>query len=113
MDKEKPQHKNKSRTTSKHLVKGSSERRKGQKALRGNPLFYEEVKQPLNTSLSPKALKQLAFLAEQTNMSRSEVIECLIRSNIDHLSILQGSTLNQPQELAPGRTQVEPQAQSI
>lgn len=52
---------------------------KGKKAMRGQPLYYEELKQSLNLKLTPTAKKIFSELAKKTNLSRSEFQERLLR----------------------------------
>jgi DNA-binding TFAR19-related protein (PDSD5 family) len=47
---------------------------------RGQPIYYEEVKEKLNLSLTPTAKQRLASLALAQGISRSEVIEIYLRS---------------------------------
>jgi metal-responsive CopG/Arc/MetJ family transcriptional regulator len=55
---------------------------------RNVPMFYDEVKKSFNTKLTPKVLRKLDSIATDLNISRSEVIERLLRANIDHREIL-------------------------
>lgn len=52
---------------------------KGEKAMRGQPLYYDELKKSLNLKLTPTAKKILSELAKKTNLSRSEFQERLLR----------------------------------
>ncbi len=56
------------------LVKG--QRKKGQSVIRPN----EAKKEPCNLNLSPLCLKKLRELALEQGVSRSEIVERLIRS---------------------------------
>lgn len=55
---------------------------KGKKALRGEPLVYDEVKVKLNLSITPTAKSRLKLKAEQQQCSISSLIEELARSSL-------------------------------
>ena len=60
--------------------KGQKLPHRGQKALRGKPLAYEELKRDATFSLTPKAIAGIDELAARFNCpSRSELIERLGR----------------------------------
>ncbi len=52
---------------------------KGQKRMRNQPVFYEEVKEPHRVMLTPRAWKILQDMAKKRETSVSEVIESLAR----------------------------------
>lgn len=52
---------------------------KGEKAMRGKPLYYDELKQSINLKLTPTAKKVLSDLAYETQLSRSEFEERFLR----------------------------------
>jgi hypothetical protein len=52
---------------------------KGKACRRGKPVYYDEVKRHCNLMLTPKAIEVLGKQAEILNISRSEVIERLLR----------------------------------
>ncbi|MBD2075503.1 hypothetical protein H6F86_16690 [Phormidium sp. FACHB-592] len=54
---------------------------KGKKCNRGQPIFYEEVKQRITLTLTPIALEELKTLAIRRACSRSEVIEQWLRQS--------------------------------
>ncbi len=47
---------------------------------RGQPIYYEEVKEKLNLALTPTAKQILTSLASAQGISRSEVIETYLRN---------------------------------
>lgn len=53
---------------------------KGKACRRGQPVYYDEVKQRINLMLTPYALDRLERLAEQQECSKSEVIERWLRT---------------------------------
>ena len=54
----------------------------GSKRVRGEPVLYDEVKQTMNTKLTPTVIHKLEDLAIQYQISRSEVIERVFRGII-------------------------------
>lgn len=70
-------------------MKGKAEKRpnwmkkqghKGQKCLRGAPVNrYQELKKKITLSLTSTALAKLNALAEEQEVSRSEILERLLR----------------------------------
>lgn len=52
---------------------------KGQKRVRNQPVFYEEIKEPHRIMLTSTAWKILQGIAKVQNTSVSEVIESLAR----------------------------------
>lgn len=50
------------------------------KRMRGEPVFYDEVKKTINLKLTPTAIKKLTTEAKDFNLSRSEFLEQFIRS---------------------------------
>lgn len=66
--------------------KGKSDvRRSNKKALRGMPLFYKEVKQKYNFTLTPEVNEKIRIEALEKNTSKSELLELLFRQryNLD------------------------------
>ncbi len=59
---------------------------KDKKCLRGEPIYYEELKKSLNLTLTPTAIEKLNNLAMQQGISRSEVVERWLRSQIESLN---------------------------
>ena len=59
---------------------------KDKKCLRGEPIYYEELKKPLNLTLTPTAIEKLNNLAMQQRISRSEVVERWLRSQTESLN---------------------------
>lgn len=59
---------------------------KGQKALRGRPLIYDQVKQAKWYSLTPAVIEMIRLRAEKQDLTESEALERLIRS-IDALPL--------------------------
>jgi hypothetical protein len=55
---------------------------KGQKKSKGVPELHNEVKKRVNLSLTPTAIAGLDKLSEEFNLSRSELVEQIGRSNI-------------------------------
>ncbi|MFM2315025.1 MAG: hypothetical protein RLZZ04_4301 [Cyanobacteriota bacterium] len=55
---------------------------KGQKKSKGVPELHDEVKKRVNLSLTPTAIAGLDKLAEEFNLSRSELVEQIGRGNI-------------------------------
>jgi hypothetical protein len=53
---------------------------KGQKCLRGQPIYYEEVKKSINLTLTPSSITKLTKIAEKMNLSRSEAVEQILRN---------------------------------
>ncbi len=49
--------------------------RKGLKSMRGQPEAYDELKKIVSFSITPTAQTGLAWLSEQLNISRSELLE--------------------------------------
>jgi hypothetical protein len=47
---------------------------------RGQPIYYEEVKEKLNLALTPTAKQILTSLALAQGISRSEIIETYLRN---------------------------------
>ena len=54
---------------------------KKKRANRGEALYYDEVKEKLNLTLTPTAKKLLGELAKKNKLSRSEWIERVIKSD--------------------------------
>ncbi|HEY9830612.1 MAG TPA: hypothetical protein V6D26_08535 [Stenomitos sp.] len=52
----------------------------GQKGQRGQPFYYDEVKERISLMLTPTAKKKLAKGAEAKGFSRSEFVENWLRS---------------------------------
>jgi hypothetical protein len=52
---------------------------KGQKCVRGEPLYYDELKKRITLSLTPTAIDKLSAIASNQGLSRSEVVEQLLR----------------------------------
>lgn len=61
------------------------ERRSKKKAVRGIPLFYKEVKQKYNFTLTPEVNEKIRIEALEKNTSKSELLELLFRQryNLD------------------------------
>jgi hypothetical protein len=57
----------------------SDSRRVNQKALRGVPIFYEQVKQKYTITLTPELNQQIIEEAKEKNTSKSELIETVFR----------------------------------
>ena len=55
---------------------------KGQKKSKGVPELYDEVKKRVNLSLTPSAIAGLDKLAEEFDLSRSELVEQIGRGSI-------------------------------
>lgn len=51
----------------------------GQQCRRGEPIFYSEKKKPISLTLTPTAIEKLTQMAIELSVSRSEVIEQLLR----------------------------------
>jgi metal-responsive CopG/Arc/MetJ family transcriptional regulator len=58
------------------------------RGMRNVPMFYNEVKQSFNAKLTPTMIQKLDSIATDLNISKSEVIERLLRANIDHREVL-------------------------
>ncbi len=54
---------------------------KGQKCNRGEPIFYDELKKPVNFTLTPTAVEKLNKLAIDAGLSRSEYLERWLRAS--------------------------------
>ena len=52
---------------------------KGQKAQRGKPIYYDEVKERISVMLTPTSINILNIVAEAEGLSRSEYLERLLR----------------------------------
>ena len=52
---------------------------KGIACRKGEAIFWDEPKKRFNISLTPQAIKNLTKIAEQENLSRSEVLERILR----------------------------------
>lgn len=61
---------------------------KGQKAVRGRPLIYDQLKQQKWYSLTPAVIEAIKVRAEKQELTESEALERLIRS-IDSLPLPQ------------------------
>jgi hypothetical protein len=59
---------------------------KDKKCLRGEPIYYEELKKSLNLTLTPTAIEKLNNLAMEQGISRSEVVERWLRSQTESLN---------------------------
>lgn len=55
-------------------------KRKGQKATRGKPLFFDEKKERVQVMLTPKAIKILDNFAKIRSESRSQWLELHLRA---------------------------------
>lgn len=55
---------------------------KGKACRRGEPVYYDQIKQHLNITLTPVAITQLEELARSEGCSRSETIERWLRSQM-------------------------------
>lgn len=55
---------------------------KGTACRRGEPVYYDQVKQHLNITLTPVAIAQLEEMARAEGCSRSEAIERWLRSQM-------------------------------
>ena len=55
-------------------------RRKGKKALRGKPIFYEEKKKRVQVMLTPKAISIMDGYASAIDESRSQWLELHLRA---------------------------------
>jgi hypothetical protein len=64
---------------SKKLTKPSDSRRVNQKALRGVPIFYQQVKQKYTITLTPELNQRIIEEAKEKNTSKSELIETIFR----------------------------------
>jgi len=77
------------KATKKRTAKRQPHKRKastsGHKSSRGVPELYDELKAPVNVSLTPKCVDILDYLADLAGHSRSEVVERLTRE-IAHAS---------------------------
>jgi hypothetical protein len=51
----------------------------GIKCIRGEPLYYSELKKRISLTLTPTAIEQLSRLADATELSRSELLERYLR----------------------------------
>lgn len=56
--------------------------RKGEKAMRGKPQVYDELKKDATFSLTPTAIDSLTELAKKFECSRSELIERFARGTL-------------------------------
>lgn len=63
------------------------QKHKGVQCRRGKPLYYGELKQHCNLMLTQTALDKLEELALSSNISRSEVIEQWLRSQIQEAEV--------------------------
>jgi hypothetical protein len=62
-----------------------SSRKKSHKGIpcrRGKPILYEEVKTKINLTLTPSTIHDLTRVAESEGISRSELVEQLLRTHL-------------------------------
>jgi hypothetical protein len=52
---------------------------KGIACRKGEPIFWDELKERINLSLTPTAIANLTQIAEEENLTRSEVLERILR----------------------------------
>ena len=60
-----------------------SSRKKSHKGIpcrRGKPILHEEVKARINLTLTPSTIQKLTTVAESKGISRSELVEQLLRT---------------------------------
>lgn len=65
-----------------------SSRKKSHKGIachRGKPVLYEEVKARINLALTPSTIQNLTIVAESKDVSRSELVEQLLRTYLEQL----------------------------
>ena len=55
---------------------------KGRSCRRGKPVLYEEVKTKINLTLTPSTIHNLTKVAESEDVSRSELVEQLLRLHL-------------------------------
>jgi hypothetical protein len=67
--------------------------RKGKKAVKGIPLFHDEVKQTHGIKLTDTAWKKLGEIAKALKISRSELVERIARGDAEAIALL---TQSQP-----------------
>ncbi len=51
----------------------------GIKCIRGEPLYYSQLKERISLTLTPAAIEELTKLADATGLSRSELLERYLR----------------------------------
>ncbi len=61
---------------------------RGRKKVKGVPELHDEVKKPVNLSLTPKAIEGLDTLAAQLRLSRSEIVEQIGRGLLSTTAFL-------------------------
>ena len=52
---------------------------KGIACRKGKPIFWAELKERINLSLTPTAIAKLTQIAEEKNITRSEALERILR----------------------------------
>jgi hypothetical protein len=70
------------KTQSTRLPHQKKRAQKGKKSMRGQPEYYEEIKQRFTFSLTPTAKAGLNQLSESLSLSMSELIEQIGRGRI-------------------------------
>jgi metal-responsive CopG/Arc/MetJ family transcriptional regulator len=53
-----------------------------QKSMRNQPEIYDEIKKSCGLSLTPKVISILDYHAKKKGISRSELVEQFVRSNL-------------------------------
>jgi Ribbon-helix-helix protein, copG family len=66
-------------TNQKHQPHQPKQSHKGQKCIRGQSLYYDELKKRITLTLTPTVIKKLSVIADEQGLSRSEYLERLIR----------------------------------
>ncbi len=61
---------------------------RGRKKVKGVPELHDELKKPVNLSLTPKAIEGLDTLAAQLRLSRSEIVEQIGRGLLSTTAFL-------------------------
>jgi len=51
---------------------------KGIACRKGEPIFWDELKERINLSLTPTAIAKLTQIADQENLTRSEALERIL-----------------------------------
>jgi hypothetical protein len=63
--------------------------RQGKKALRNQGLMYSMPKRGIHLSLTPDSVDKLREIESTTSVSVSEIVERLVRADLDHEAIVQ------------------------
>lgn len=65
------------------MYKSLDPRRANKKALRGIPIFYNQVKKKYTVTLTPELNEKITEEAKNINTSKSELIEIVFRERYD------------------------------